>query len=392
MMKFKMILILTVLISNSSYAYYRKDVNDKTSSFVTSASYNDKTINSRMGVLASPENKITMPSITMVAGTAYPERNIDQKTKDIDLKPFTLDSLEYQVYIPLDKMQGTPNNVVISFKTNERFSNAYSMNFGSVSWRDAAGNIYQKKSIYNYRYEGVYVYGSLTDKKEPLSTIWSKYGDHPEHEIVSSSLGFQSGELKFVNNDNGIPAFDHLNNSNTYPIVNLKTKIHPFSPSLLTEFGGNYARTTPPYFSIKNINPARNVNAPLLFTGRFQLRSLNKQGDSRINFVNRPKKYLRVVFFIRGGMLFSNTGSSTSNDSYNTKMDRNIATECKILHEDRENYTHYDPVNLHTHGSGFSDNVYKSALSPLGIEPWALSDCKSKRHEIFPLNYTIFVS
>ncbi len=115
------IIFASIVVSNYANAVYYPNKKDYAGVMNTSPTYTDKVIIPRQEFLTQDNTVPTIPSLQYVAGTAA-ERFIDQTTSYIDVKPYTQDRLLYQIYIPLDKMQGTPTNFVLTLKGNQKFA------------------------------------------------------------------------------------------------------------------------------------------------------------------------------------------------------------------------------------------------------------------------------
>lgn len=394
------LILSSIAISGYANAVYYPDKKDYSGVMNTSPTYSDKIIIPRQEYLTEIGTVPTMPSLQYVAGTAQAERFIDKTTSDIDVKPYTQDRLLYQVYIPLDRMQGTPTNFALTLKGNQKFARQLMMNFASTAWDDGSGRYNQQKSMFGYRFDGLDVYGSLTDKKTPLDdSVWDKYDR--DKEFINSQLGFQPRMVNFVKNDNGIPQEDVMYNGADHALVRLRPAIHTFMPGGITSSSndhGNYSSSTAPYFSV-SANQREKINTPILFSGRFLLKNKpNRKGYdvSELGFTNKTPKYLRILFYMRGGVRYWNPSTSISlKNSYNIKMNRNIAQECAIIDKDNPTVEQYIPENIRD--SIMSDSKYNFA-SILSLTKksddknihW--SACESKRTEVYPLTYEIFVN
>ncbi|OBU25663.1 hypothetical protein [Photobacterium aquimaris] len=394
------LLLSTLAISGYANAVYYPDKKDYSGVMNTSPTYSDKIIVPRQEYLT--ENGIipTMPSLQYVAGTVQAERFIDKTTSDIDVKPYTQDRLLYQVYIPLDKMQGTPTNFALTLKGNQKFARQLMMNFSSTAWRDNSGKTNQQKSMFGYRFDGLDIYGTLTDEKTPLDdSVWEKYDS--DKEFINSKLGFQTRILNFVKNDNGIPQEDVMFNGVDRALVRLRPTIHSFMPAGSNSSSndqGNYSSSTAPYFSV-SANQREKINAPILFSGRFLLKNkLNRKGHnmSELGFTNKTPKYLRILFYMRGGVRYWNPNASVSlKNSHNVKMNRNIAQECAIIDKDNPTVEQYIPENIRDsimfdNHFNFTSILSLTKKSDDKYIHW--SACESKRTEIYPLTYEIFVN
>lgn len=396
------IIFASIVVSNYANAVYYPNKKDYAGVMNTSPTYTDKVIIPRQEFLTQDNTVPTIPSLQYVAGTAQAERFIDQTTSDIDVKPYTQDRLLYQIYIPLDKMQGTPTNFVLTLKGNQKFARQLMMNFAVTAWDDGSGKYNQQNSMYGYRFDGLDVYGTLTNEKTPLDdSVWYKYRD--DNEYIDSGLGFKTRKVNFVKNDNGIPQEDVMYNGSDAALVRLRPMIHPFTPggtnSRYNE-SGNYGYGKAPYFAVK-ANHREHLNAPIMFTGRFLLQSQpNKRGHypSELGFANKTPKYLRVLFYIRGGVRFWNPVAAISlKNSHNVKMNRNIAHECAVIDSSNPTVESYIPERLRTQKPNqiSNDRSFWSilSLSKKSSDKFTYwSPCESKRTEIYPLTYEIFVN
>ncbi|WP_318441617.1 hypothetical protein [Photobacterium leiognathi] len=394
------IILSSLALSGNANAVYYKDKADSSGLMNTSPTYTDKVIIPRQEYLTKENVAPTMPSLQYIAGTAQAERFVDKSTSDIDVKPYTQDRLVYQMYIPLDKMQGTPTNVVLTLKGNQKIARQLMMNFATTSWDDGNGKFNQQDSVYGYRFDGLDVYGALTDEKKPIDDIWHPYRD--EHEFIDTSLSYQSRTFNFVKNDNGIPQEDVMTNTVDNALVRLRPMIHSFMPGGINGNGdnGNHASRHAPYFSVA-ANKREHLNAPILFTGRFTLQNKAKMRDhypSELGFANKTPKYLKIVFYIRGGVRYWNPAATVSlKTPHNVVMNRNIAKECAIIDKSHPTVESYIPEHLRGQipNQASKDKSFWSILSLSKKDSdkftyW--SKCESKRTEIYPLTYEVFVN
>ncbi|WP_318482600.1 hypothetical protein [Photobacterium leiognathi] len=394
------IILSSLALSGNANAVYYKDKADSSGLMNTSPTYTDKVIIPRQEYLTKENAVPTMPSLQYVAGTAQAERFVDKSTSDIDVKPYTQDRLLYQVYIPLDKMQGTPTNFALTLKGNQKFARQLMMNFAISAWDDGNGKYNQQDSMYGYRFDGLDVYGTLTDEKKSIDDLWNPYNDDKEH--IDSALGFQTRIVNFVKNDNGIPQEDVMFNSADRALVRLRPAIHTFMPGGINGNGenGSYAYAKAPYFSV-TANKREHINAPILFTGRFTLQNKAKMRDhypSELGFANKTPKYLKLVFYIRGGVRYWNAATLISlKTPHNVKMNRNIAQECAIIDKTNPSVASYIPAHLRDQKpeTVHDDPSFRSILSLSKKDSdkftyW--SKCESKRTEIYPLTYEVFIN
>ncbi|HIF9337782.1 TPA: hypothetical protein ACX6RO_001871 [Photobacterium damselae] len=356
-------------------------------SYQAAPTYNDSVIEKRMKTNVPGQH---LPQTIMLSGTAFPDRNVDSVTAGIDLKPFTIDELNYDIYVPIGEMASYPRVVTVSLKTNMKLTRAYDMSFASTTWFDGyhSWSDSQAYNNYGYRYEGVYISAKMTNSKP--HTFNRMDSNSPNLELADdSNLPLQDPKPYRIRSNNNSRKSEDADFESA--LVTIMPQIHPFMPALLSGVSsGDYASTKEPFFSIGN-NPSFVQNTPIMFTGKLSLKfsSGGYDGGSRyLGFKDEKYKYLHIRFHLGGAMRFSR--SMYADDEPNKEMDRRIATQCRNISLAKQRKIQYPPAGLQNDPKNADELT--SSLSRAGLGRWDLSECDSKRVEVYPLAYTLIVS